>query len=74
MVTITKGVKTYDGKIPVTLLVDDVEVANTLVKMAKDANVTVIEQDEDLNKSKNRTTQDKLKQIIKNKGVPNGTN
>ncbi|EIX9495939.1 TPA: hypothetical protein ACKE6M_000075 [Klebsiella pneumoniae] len=74
MVTITKGVKTYDGKIPVTLLVDDVEVANTLVKMAKDANVTVIEQDEDLNKSKNKTTQDKLKQIIKNKGVPNGTN
>ncbi|HHT0453632.1 hypothetical protein M4769_10945 [Klebsiella pneumoniae subsp. pneumoniae] len=74
MVTITKGVKTYDGKIPVTLLVDDVEVANTLVKMAKDANVTVIEQDEDLNKSKNRTTQDKLKQIIKNKGVPDGIN
>ena len=74
MVTITKGVKTYDGKIPVTLLVDDVEVANTLVKMAKDANVTVIEQDEYLNKSKNKTTQDKLKQIIKNKGVPNGTN
>ncbi|MBS2826826.1 hypothetical protein KFV81_24665 [Klebsiella pneumoniae] len=74
MVTITKGVKTFDGKIPVTLLVDDVEVANTLVKMAKDANVTVIEQDEDLNKSKNKTTQDKLKQIIKNKGVPNGTN
>ncbi|MGG8046275.1 hypothetical protein PGO05_23140 [Klebsiella aerogenes] len=51
MITITKGVKTYDGKIPVTLLVDDVETANTLVKMAKDANVTVIEQDEDLNKS-----------------------
>ncbi|HCT8366798.1 TPA: hypothetical protein OT979_004922 [Klebsiella aerogenes] len=74
MVTITKGVQTYDGKIPVTLLVDDVETANTLVKMAKDANVTVIEQEEDLNKSKNKTTQDKLKQIIKNKGVPNGTN
>ncbi|EPL8860700.1 hypothetical protein NOZ03_005137, partial [Klebsiella pneumoniae] len=51
MVTITKGVQTYDGKIPVTLLVDDVETANTLVKMAKDANVTVIEQDEDINKS-----------------------
>ena len=74
MVTITKGVQTFDGKIPVTLLVDDVETANTLVKMAKDANVTVIEQDEDLNKSKNKTTQDKLKQIIKNKGVPDGTN
>ncbi|AJC02924.1 hypothetical protein P243_0820 [Klebsiella pneumoniae subsp. pneumoniae 1158] len=42
--------------------------------MAKDANVTVIEQNVDLNKSKNKTTQDKLKQIIKNKGVPNGTN
>ncbi|CAB5599080.1 Uncharacterised protein [Klebsiella pneumoniae] len=27
MVTITKGVKTFDGKIPVTLLVDDVETA-----------------------------------------------
>lgn len=51
MVAIHKGVKTFDGKIPVTLLVDDVETANTLVKMAKDANVTVIEQDEDLNKS-----------------------
>lgn len=51
MITITKGIKTFDGKIPVTLLVDDVETANTLVKMAKDANVTVIEQDEDLNKS-----------------------
>lgn len=51
MVTITKGVQTFDGKIPVTLLVDDVETANTLVKMAKDANVTVIEQNDDLNKS-----------------------
>lgn len=51
MVTITKGVKTFDGKIPVTLLVDDVETANTLVKMAKDANVTVIEQEEDISKS-----------------------
>lgn len=51
MVTITKGVQTFDGKIPVTLLVDDVETANTLVKMAKDANVTVIEQEDDLNKS-----------------------
>ncbi|HHL3948696.1 TPA: hypothetical protein ACQ7HK_004905 [Klebsiella pneumoniae] len=51
MVTITKGVKTFDGKIPVTLLVDDVETANTLVKMAKDANVTVIEREDVLNKS-----------------------
>ncbi|HHL1848652.1 TPA: hypothetical protein ACQ283_003766 [Klebsiella pneumoniae] len=51
MVTITKGVQTFDGKIPVTLLVDDIETANTLVKMAKDANVTVIEQNDDLNKS-----------------------
>lgn len=50
MVTITKGVQTFDGKIPVTLLVDDVETANNLVKMAKDANVTVIEQHDDLNK------------------------
>ncbi|MEV8922206.1 hypothetical protein AB0045_14910 [Klebsiella pneumoniae] len=74
MVTITKGVQTYDGKIPVTLLVDDVETANELIKLAKAANVPVVEQDEDLNKSKNKTTQDKLKHIIKNKGVPNGTN
>ncbi|WP_446914695.1 hypothetical protein, partial [Klebsiella pneumoniae] len=74
MVTITKGVQTFDGKIPVTLLVDDVETANELIKLAKSANVPVVEQDEDLNKSKNKTTQDKLKQIIKNKGVPNGTN
>lgn len=69
MVTIHKGTLTASGKIPVTLLVDDVETANTLVKMAKDANVTVVEQDVDLNKSKNKTTQDKLKQIIKNKGA-----
>lgn len=74
MVTITKGVQTYDGKIPVTLLVDDVETANELIKLAKAANVPVIEQEDDLNKSKNKTTQDKLKQIIKNKGVPNVTN
>ncbi|EPY3938769.1 hypothetical protein ACXDGE_000792 [Klebsiella pneumoniae] len=74
MVTITKGVQTFDGKIPVTLLVDDVETANELIKLAKTANVPVVEQEEGLNKSKNKTTQDKLKQIIKNKGVPNGTN
>ncbi|EPY4790966.1 hypothetical protein U4T44_19075 [Klebsiella pneumoniae] len=74
MVTITKGVQTYDGKIPVTLLVDDVETANELIKLAKAANVPVVEQDEDLNKSKNKTTQDKLIQIIKNKGVPDGIN
>lgn len=73
MVTIHKGVATFDGKIPVTLLVDDVETANELIKLAKAANVPVVEQ-EDLNKSKNKTTQDKLKQIIKNKGVPDGTN
>lgn len=51
MVTITKGVKTFDGKIPVTLLVDDVETANELIKLAKAANVPVVEQDKDLNKS-----------------------
>ncbi|SQI83879.1 Uncharacterised protein [Klebsiella oxytoca] len=76
MITITKGVKTFDGKIPVTLLVDDVETANELIKLAKAANVPVVVQEDDLNKSKskNKTTQDKLKQIIKNKGVPNVTN
>lgn len=76
MITITKGVKTFDGKIPVTLLVDDVETANELIKLAKAANVPVVVQEDDLNKSKskNKTTQDKLKQIIKNKGAPNGTN
>ncbi|HHL3534759.1 TPA: hypothetical protein ACQ57Q_003072 [Klebsiella pneumoniae] len=74
MVTITKGVQTFDGKIPVTLLVDDVETANELIKLAKTANVPVVEQEDVLNKSKNKTTQDKLKQIIKNKGVPDGTN
>ncbi|HHL3715114.1 hypothetical protein [Klebsiella pneumoniae] len=51
MVTITKGVKTFDGKIPVTLLVDDVETANELIKLAKAANVPVREQEDDLNKS-----------------------
>ncbi|SWX56521.1 Uncharacterised protein [Klebsiella pneumoniae] len=74
MVTITKGVQTFDGKIPVTLLVDDVETANELIKLAKAANVPVVEQEDDSNKSKNKTTQDKLKQIIKNKGVPDGIN
>ncbi|HGE7138262.1 TPA: hypothetical protein ACGB05_000529 [Klebsiella aerogenes] len=51
MVTITKGVQTYDGKIPVTLLVDDVETANELIKLAKAANVPVVEQEDELNKS-----------------------
>ncbi|WEF26337.1 hypothetical protein PYR66_13405 [Klebsiella aerogenes] len=74
MVTIKKGVKTFDGKIPVTLLVDDVETANELIKLAKAANVPVVEQEDDSNKSKNKTTQDKLKRIIKNKGVPDDTN
>lgn len=73
MITITKGVKTFDGKLPVTLLVDDVETANELIKLAKAANVPVVEQ-EDLFKSKNKTTQDKIKQIVKNKGAANGTN
>ena len=73
MITIHKGVKTFDGKIPVTLLVDDVETANELIKLAKAANVPVVEQ-EHLNKSKNKTTQDKIKQIVKNKGAANGTN
>lgn len=50
MITITKGVKTFDGKIPVTLLVDDVETANELIKLAKAANVPVVEQEDDLNK------------------------
>lgn len=51
MITITKGVKTFDGKIPVTLLVDDVETANELIKLAKAANVPVVEQDEHISKS-----------------------
>ena len=55
MVTITKGVKTFDGKIPVTLLVDDVEIANELIKLAKAGNVPVGEQDEDLNQSSIQT-------------------
>ena len=73
MVTIHKGTFTASGKIPVTLLVDDVETANELIKLAKAANVPVVEQ-EDLFKSKNKTTQDKIKQIVKNKGAANGTN
>lgn len=67
MVTITKGVQTFDGKIPVTLLVDDVETANTLVKMAKDANVTVIEQNDDLNKSTINPVLKYLDKIASNK-------
>ncbi|OUE90071.1 hypothetical protein [Klebsiella aerogenes] len=67
MITITKGVQTFDGKIPVTLLVDDIETANTLVKMAKDANVTVIEQDDDLNKSTINPVFKHLDRIASNK-------
>ncbi|HBR4554992.1 TPA: hypothetical protein ACF3KM_004124 [Klebsiella quasipneumoniae subsp. quasipneumoniae] len=67
MVTITKGVQTFDGKIPVTLLVDDVETANTLVKMAKDANVTVIDQNDDLNKSTINPVFKHLDRIASNK-------
>lgn len=67
MVTITKGIKTFDEKIPVTLLVDDVETANTLVKMAKDANVTVIEQDDDINKSTINPVFKHLDRIASNK-------
>ncbi|HHS9746636.1 TPA: hypothetical protein ACTW9O_003599 [Raoultella ornithinolytica] len=51
MVSIHKGVKTFDGKIPVTLYVDDVETANELIKLAKAANVPVVEHDEDITKS-----------------------
>lgn len=67
MVSITKGVTTVDGKIPVTLLVEDVETANILIKMARDAKVPVIEQEDNINKSgsNNKTTQDKIKNIIK---------
>ncbi|KFD02497.1 hypothetical protein [Raoultella planticola] len=51
MVTIHKGTFTASGKIPVTLLVDDVETANELIKLAKAANVPVVEQEEDISKS-----------------------
>ncbi|HBV3592751.1 TPA: hypothetical protein MDV23_005100 [Klebsiella pneumoniae] len=51
MVTIHKGTFTASGKIPVTLLVDDVETANELIKLAKAANVPVVEQEDFLNKS-----------------------
>ncbi|EMO7849714.1 hypothetical protein WDR87_001144 [Klebsiella quasipneumoniae] len=51
MVTITKGTFTASGKIPVTLLVDDVETANELIKLAKAANVPVVEQEEDISKA-----------------------
>lgn len=67
MVTITKGVKTFDGKIPVTLLVDDVETANELIKLAKHANVPVIEQDDDLNKSTINPVFKHLDRIASNK-------
>ncbi|MCH9286548.1 hypothetical protein MMQ19_03240 [Klebsiella quasipneumoniae] len=67
MVTITKGVQTFDGKIPVTLLVDDVETANELIKLAKAANVPVIEQDEDLNKATINPVFKHLDKIASNK-------
>ncbi|GKM94663.1 hypothetical protein NUKP76_14250 [Klebsiella variicola] len=67
MVTITKGVKTFDGKIPVTLLVDDVETANELIKLAKAANVPVREQEDDLNKSTINPVFKHLDRIASNK-------
>lgn len=69
MVSITKGITTVDGKVPVTLLVEDVETANILIKMARDAKVPVIEQEDKINKSgsNNKAAQDKIKNIIKNK-------
>lgn len=67
MVTITKGVKTFDGKIPVTLLVDDVETANELIKLAKAANVPVREQEDELNKSTINPVFKHLDKIASNK-------
>ncbi|HCD8525025.1 TPA: hypothetical protein OPY16_002616 [Klebsiella pneumoniae] len=67
MVTITKGVQTFDGKIPVTLLVDDVETANELIKLAKAANVPVVEQDEDITKSTINPVFKHLDRIASNK-------
>jgi hypothetical protein len=67
MVTITKGVKTFDGKIPVTLLVDDVETANELIKLAKAANVPVREQEDELNKSTINPVFKHLDRIASNK-------
>ncbi|WP_373858247.1 hypothetical protein AAH434_04195 [Klebsiella pneumoniae] len=67
MVTIHKGVKTFDGKIPVTLLVDDVETANELIKLAKAANVPVVEQEDDLNKSTINPVFKHLDKIASNK-------
>ena len=67
MVTITKGVQTFDGKIPVTLLVDDVETANELIKLAKSANVPVAEQNDDLNKSTINPVFKHLDRIASNK-------
>ncbi|EIV5806627.1 hypothetical protein L9F74_003729 [Klebsiella aerogenes] len=67
MVTIHKGTFTASGKIPVTLLVDDVETANELIKLAKAANVPVIEQDDDLNKSTINPVFKHLDKIASNK-------
>lgn len=67
MVSITKGVATFDGKIPVTLLVDDVETANELIKLAKAANVPVVEQDEDITKSTINPVFKHLDRIASNK-------
>lgn len=67
MITITKGVKTFYGKIPVTLYVDDVETANELIKLAKAANVPVVEQEDDLNKSTINPVFKHLDRIASNK-------
>ncbi|WP_210514585.1 hypothetical protein [Pantoea ananatis] len=50
-----------DGRIAVTLLVPDVELANTLFKMAKEANIEVVEAEKStVTKTLDRTNQEEI--------------
>jgi len=50
-----------DGRIAVTLLVPDVELANTLFKMAKEANIEVVEAEKStVTKTADKTNQEEI--------------
>lgn len=49
-----------DGRIAVTLLVPDVELANTLFKMAKEANIEVVEASSTVAKTADKTNQEEI--------------
>lgn len=65
-----------DGRIAVTLLVPDVELANTLFKMAKEANIEVVESSPEkstVTKALDKDILTRLEQIAKSLEKPTKT-